>query len=67
MAIDSNEKRAVIVLWDKWAATHVASGEATRNDGLKFYDELQALGLPGKTHDWGTLHGWLLSEKRVID
>ena len=67
--------RALIVReWDQWLQSQpIVPGTATGRDSLKFYFELQdkrstLLDFQSRGRDkWQIVHGWLLSERRVVD
>jgi hypothetical protein len=66
-------KSLLIQEWDKWITAQPTNpGEATGRDSLKFFIELQDARSPllnflSRGRDkWQVVHGWLLTERRVV-
>ena len=69
------EARALILReWERWLHSHsIDPAEATARDSLRFFIELQdrkspLLDFASRGRDkWEIIHGWLLSQGRVVD
>jgi hypothetical protein len=67
-------KRAILNAWDEWASDQgLVAGDISGAEAFKFFNLLARGHSPlldfksGTTDRWQTVHGWLLSGRRVLD
>jgi hypothetical protein len=70
----SQPSGAILYAWDKWASDQgLVAGDINGAEAFKFFNLLDGGRSPlldfksGTEDKWQTVHGWLLSGRRVLD